>query len=344
MRLKIDKLIRRPPTSAGGVEVFDKINEALEGAELKGAASITVSQTQTLNANAAALKFLLDKADMVGVVLCLECPPSQISRLLGRKGLNLEGIFFIDAITFGGRKAREVSPNALHSGTSRTRSIRKESENIVFVEDPSNLKSLEAAIPNAIESLRGRTKSKPAFLMVDCLTSLCNYRSQEEVESFVRDTIPKLEVFDIFTVITLIGKSGTLTLNDAVREFCGINIYVTLPEEEPQEEESTQKKETIWKGALDELKTHLADTHLADKEAAVSGLLVDESEKGASAGIMMKTDTMVEEALRRAERSLAALEKIYEQKNIPESKYVELRAAAEEIIEDLKGRIPENND
>lgn len=139
-----------------------------------------------------------------GIYVTLNHPYSALTKTLKTNNLNMDGCFFIDAITM---ETKTETPNA---------------ENCAFVSNPRALTELGLAIDEAL-------KLNPKIIIFDSLSTLLLYSPSNTLVSFAKNLTTKLETRSIKAVFPVIKKSEFI---ESMSMFMDKVIYVEKKEGE----------------------------------------------------------------------------------------------------------------
>jgi len=191
-------------------EIYQKVRDELSRNLLENPVSITVKSTELLKVDLAVLRTLIEKNKMKGIVICGDRPATGYIKLLRSRGLDPDAVYYIDVIT-------------LFSGHNPTGDEKK--PNVAFINNPSDLTSLDIALTQAIERLNKETVGEEkVFLLLDCLASLQLYNTHTRLGMFVHNLTTKLKIHDVYGVIFLLEENKGSVLSSTIQTFCDRNI------------------------------------------------------------------------------------------------------------------------
>ena len=198
------------PEPEAEAELYQKVSDELSGNLVENPVSITVKSTELLKVDLAVLRTLMEKNKMKGIVICGDRPAIEYIKLLKRRGLDPDAAYYIDIIT-------------LFSGHKPT--VDEKKPKVAFVNNPSDLTSLDIALTQAIENLNKETiGEEKIFLLLDCLASLQLYSTHTRLGMFVHNLTTKLKIHDVYGVIFLLEENKGSVLSSTIQTFCDRNI------------------------------------------------------------------------------------------------------------------------
>jgi hypothetical protein len=192
--------------------VYQKVSDELSINLSETPVSITVKSTELLKVDLVVLGCLMERNKMKGIIICGDRPATEYNKLLKKRGLDPDAVYYIDIIS-------------LFTGHEPTADEKK--PNVAFIHNPSDLTSLDIAITQAIERLRKETiGDERVFLLLDCLASLQLYNTHTRLGMFVHNLTTKLKILDVYGVIFLLEENKGAVLSSTIQTFCDRNISI----------------------------------------------------------------------------------------------------------------------
>ena len=124
-----------------------------------------------------------------GIYVCFNKPQKAIKRILEAEKINTEKIFFVDCIT------------------SAISEVENE-ENVLHISNPADLTSLSIAISEFVEKIPSEK-----FLVIDALSSLLIYNTENLVVKFVKSVIEESGRHGLKTVMFTTEPRGGNFMN-----------------------------------------------------------------------------------------------------------------------------------
>ncbi|MEM3555141.1 MAG: ATPase domain-containing protein [Candidatus Micrarchaeia archaeon] len=153
-----------------------------------------------------ALRVLIKKKDMCGVYVTFNRPYSTLKESVGKQGLDLSKLFFIDLIT------ESAGGKAERSATDRC----------FYVSSPKNLTELSILMEQAMLRLPRERR----FVFIDSISTMLIYNDPDTVLRFIHSLTGKMRLLGITGIIFLLEKESDEKFRAQISQFCDTVITI----------------------------------------------------------------------------------------------------------------------
>jgi len=161
-------------------------------------ALLLVEPTNYSKINYELTRLLINHTQGKGIYITLNRSYKFLEETLKKEKIDVEKIFFIDAIS---------------KGTGKTPGF---AQNVQYVESPRNLTELSVAIDDSYTKLG----DKPKFLIFDSISTLLIYNDISSVERFMHLIIGKLREWKIKGVLLMVKSDEHKGVVNSLSQFC----------------------------------------------------------------------------------------------------------------------------
>lgn len=176
-----------------------QIREELKNISGEGIVLIETSSDDYFEVNMELLKHLVNERDLPGVYVTLNKPYNQIKEEISKRGIDGEGIFYVDVI----------SEHNDHD--------YEEQDDAIFMDSPEDLTGLSIVISEAVESMG----DGPKFVFMDSLTTLKIYNDMNTVSKFAHYLTGQMRSWDgVVGIILSIKEEMDDELGSRLSQFC----------------------------------------------------------------------------------------------------------------------------
>jgi hypothetical protein len=159
---------------------------------------LVMSEAEKMLTNTAkVIKTLLKKCD-AGVFITVNQPYTVIEKMLGKNGVDVKKLYFVDCIseTAGGKP--------------------KQSKHCLYVTSPSNLTEIGIGLMQILKALGDKKK----FVFIDSLGTFLTYNSAGTMSKFSHFIITKISLEEVSGVLMAVDNEMDQKLIDDLKVFC----------------------------------------------------------------------------------------------------------------------------
>lgn len=161
-------------------------------------ALLLVEPTNYSKINYELTRLLINHTQGKGLYITLNRSYDFLMETLRKERINVEEIFFVDAISKGTGKKTTTH------------------ENVEYIESPRDLTALSVAIDETYQKLG----EKPKFLIFDSISTLLIYNDIASVERFIHLVIGKLREWKIKGVLLMVKSDEHKGVVNSLSQFC----------------------------------------------------------------------------------------------------------------------------
>lgn len=175
----------------------DKLMDDLKALHRNDITLITVGAEDYLTANLKALEYLCNIRSLPGIYITINRPYESLSRLLQNRGIDTDGIFFIDCVTLP------------------VIGVPKRAEKCLFI-SPTDLTDLALSVDEWVATMPKNEK----FLFMDSLSTLLFYNTTGNVAKFSHFFTAKMRLWDLTGIFMSLEKENDPHFLDEITQFC----------------------------------------------------------------------------------------------------------------------------
>lgn len=175
-------------------ELVAIVRKEFENIKDGGKLLITVGCKHVLKTNLLLLQFLLNEKKLNGLYICVDIPQQHVEKLLKKYQIKSDKLRYIDAITGLSTLDKEFA------------------DNIVFIDNPFNVKLINEAIRKV------QADGVKRFIILDNMATLQFYST--EISKFFKFFIKSLREFNLSYLMLAVDKTRHKETYDIIRPFC----------------------------------------------------------------------------------------------------------------------------
>ncbi len=205
-RVALDKRLSVAPVRKPG-QVIQEFKDKISTFDSSWLVAFTLSPEKYASLTTEVLRLLANEMNLKVVYVTTNNPYSSLKESLSSKGIKVENVFFIDA----------VSEDAGLRGSK--------AEDCKFIESSSSLTELGIELQSAVS--RYKSDSSPPLIVLDSVSTLLVHNSEQSVGKFIHYTAARIRIWKGRGVFLSIQDEASKEVVKTLQQYCDETIAVT---------------------------------------------------------------------------------------------------------------------
>lgn len=177
--------------------------EELEKVDDEEIILVVVDSDDYQEMNRKMIRYLTEDKDDLGVYVTVNKPCMEVKEFLDDEGINLDNLFFVDAIS------------------KQTCGVEKQYDNVIFMDSPEDLTGLSIVISETLESMGDMER----FVFLDSISTLEIYNEKDTINKFAHYLTGKMRSWDnVSGIIVSLRDEADDELIQQLSQFCDRKI------------------------------------------------------------------------------------------------------------------------